>query len=137
MPNPTTDDEPSPARKEYERSTTPYLTLIRQTASVKSRTGAVPFTTNTCELVLVERVDHMCHATLECGGVFVYNTATVLFKPCGVDAGAGTVFADSQATPDDGDPKLKIDLHASTASLGDVLPSKQTYAVTFRLQPAE
>jgi hypothetical protein len=74
-----------------------------------------------------------CRARLDCGGLLVYGAGTSGQNTCSVQGKQVTGFVDPSPTPTDGDPELRCDLDAETATLGDTTPAGATYSVTFAL----
>jgi hypothetical protein len=131
---------PAPAWSAYAaKAAVPYFPDVTRTAVVKTKVGAVPFTTKTCDLIITPSglTDLACRVRLLCGGAIVFGIGETGYEPCEMADGALTGMTDSKPTPVDKDPKLTVDLAAATATLGDVLPNGQTYTVSFHLQPPE
>jgi hypothetical protein len=115
----------------------PFAEVVRRTAKVVSRSGAVPFTAKTCKLVIspAYATGNTCRVTLSCQGKVVYGAGTYGYNNCLIGDGQPTSFVDATPTPTGGDPQLQADLAANTASLGDTLKNGASYLVQFALSP--
>jgi serine/threonine protein kinase len=111
--------------------------IATRTARVTAKTGAPPFKTAACSLriwpISLTTNKRNCRARLDCGGLLVYGAGTSGQNTCSVQGKQVTGFVDPSPTPTDGDPELRCDLDAETATLGDTTPAGATYSVTFAL----
>jgi len=109
--------------------------VLRRTATVTSRVGAVPFAVKTCDLAIspAGSRDENCRVLLTCGGKVVFGGGTVGWEKCAMDHGEPVSLVDPYPTPKDHDPELSVDLASATATLGDTLPSGAQYTVGFSL----
>jgi hypothetical protein len=110
--------------------------VVRRVATVTSRSGAVPFATNKCDLAIspAGSGEENCRVLLTCGGKAIFGGGTVGFEKCAMDKGEPVSLVDPYPTPKDHDPELSVDLGAGSATLGDTLPGGAQYTVGFSLK---
>jgi hypothetical protein len=119
-----------------ESSVPSFSDVVRRTAKVTSRSGAVPFSGNTCDLAISPAgaaEKNNCRVLLTCGGKVVFGAGTGGFEKCTMQNGEPESLVDPYPTPKDTDPELSVDLDAATATLGDTLPGGGQYTVSFAL----
>jgi hypothetical protein len=116
-------------------SVPPFGDVVSRKARVTAKSGAVPFTTSSCEMLISPGYNqtYTCRVLLTCDGHLAYGGGTEGFDRCTLPAGEPVSFADVKPTPVDGDPELTCDLGAGTCTLGDTTKSGATYSVTFAL----
>jgi serine/threonine protein kinase len=122
--------------KPLRRDTQPLFDGVAlRVARVKSKTGIVPFTTQTCALRLAPARSGQlnCRVRLECGKDVVYGAGSGGYNQCTIATREVTGFVDPNPTPKDGDPELAVDLAAGTATLGDTSKTGAKYTVSFTL----